>query len=277
MHNAAMAALGLNWRYLAFDVAPGHLRQAIEGAKAMNFIGLNLTVPHKLLALEMVDRLDESAKIWGAVNTVRFEAMDKSGHWKPLVHFADVPQPTRSAGFNTDADAIVRSLREDLALELAGASVLLVGAGGAGRVAALRLAVEQVSELYLVNRTASKAESLAEEIRARFPAVKVHVDYPSCAIDLVLNATSLGLKAEDELPLRDTDFPLSKARAVYDMIYRPAETRLLAAAKLAGCAVANGIGMLLYQGAAALELWSGQTVPIEVMRGALIRNVYGTK
>ena len=277
MHNAAMAALGLNWRYLAFDVAPDDLRSALAGAKAMNFIGLNLTVPHKLLAVEMVDYLDDSAKIWGAVNTVRFEAQDTRGDWKPVGQFEDIPQRTRTAGFNTDADAIVRSLREDLSLEPAGATILLLGAGGAGRVAALRLAAEKVGELHLVNRTMSKAESLAEEIRTRFPGVKVNVGYPPQSIDLVLNATSLGLKAQDEPPLRDSDFPLRKAKAVYDMIYRPAETRLLAAAKAAGCTVANGIGMLLYQGAAALELWSGQKVPIQVMRDALIKNVYGQR
>ena len=275
MHNAAMAALGLNWRYLAFDVPPDDLRSALAGAKTMNFIGLNLTVPHKLLALEMVDHLDDSAKTWGAVNTVRFEAQDARGDWQPVGQFENMPQRTRAAGFNTDADAIVRSLREDLSLEPAGATILLLGAGGAGRVAALRLAAEKVGELHLVNRTMAKAESLAEEIRTRFPGVKVNVGYPPQSIDLVLNATSLGLKAQDEPPLRDSDFSLRKAKAVYDMIYRPAETRLLAAAKAAGCTVANGLGMLLYQGAAALELWSGQKVPIQVMRDALIKNVYG--
>src|SRR5271170_5378740 len=99
MHNAAFAALGLDWRYLAFEVDPKNLRAAIEGAKAMNFAGLNLTVPHKLLAVEMVDELDESAKKWGAVNTIRFNEKD-------------------AVGFNTDADAITQSLREDLKLKL---------------------------------------------------------------------------------------------------------------------------------------------------------------
>ena len=106
MHNAAFAALGLNWRYLAFEVDPKNLRAAIAGARAMNFVGLNLTVPHKLLAVDMVDELDASAKTWGAVNTIKFE----NG---------------RAIGFNTDADAIVSSLREDLKVELRGAKVLL--------------------------------------------------------------------------------------------------------------------------------------------------------
>jgi shikimate dehydrogenase len=275
MHNAALAVLGLNWRYLAFDVHPNELRAALAGAQAMRFIGLNLTVPHKLLAVEFVDELDESGKTWGAVNTVRFEGKASTDEWKPLGEFDDAPEAVRSVGFNTDADAIVQSLREDLSLEPAGANILLLGAGGAGRVAALRLAAENVANLYLINRTRTKAAAVADEIRSRFPEVKVTVGYPATNIDLVLNATSLGLKAEDELPLRDSEFPIGKAKAVYDMVYRPAETPLLHAAKAAGCRIANGIGMLLYQGAKALELWTGQKAPIEVMRDALIKNVYG--
>ena len=115
MQNAGLAALGLNWRYLALEVRPEELRPALLGAKAMQFVGLNLTVPHKLLAVDMVDVLDESAKHWGAVNTVRFEGRDKSGTWLPLHQFEETPpDKIRSQGFNTDADAITRSLREDL-------------------------------------------------------------------------------------------------------------------------------------------------------------------
>ena len=101
------------------------------------------------------------------------------------------------------------------------------------------------------------------------------VGWPAAEVDLVLNATSLGLKAGDGLPLDEAQFPLRRARAVYDMIYRPAETPLLCAAKGAGCRTANGLGMLLYQGAKALELWTGQTAPVEVMRAALFKNIYG--
>ena len=176
MQNAGLAALGLNWRYLAFDVRPEELRAALLGAKTMQFVGLNLTVPHKLLAMEMVDVLDDSAKNWGAVNTVRFEGRDKGGTWLPLQNFEDTPpDKIRSHGFNTDAEAITRSLREDLGLELAGARVLVLGAGGAGRVAALKLAAENVGELFLVNRTPSKAGSVAAEIRRRHLNVKVHL------------------------------------------------------------------------------------------------------
>jgi shikimate dehydrogenase len=274
MQNAGIAALGLNWRYLAFEVAPQNLRAAIEGAKMMGFIGLNLTVPHKLLALEMVDVVDEAAKVWGAVNTIRFEGRDEGGEWRRLADFKTAPAEVRSHGFNTDADGISRALREELALDLAKSKVLLLGAGGAGRTAALKLASEGC-ELFLVNRTSSKAEALAEEIGQRQPQPRVAVGYPKTPVDLVLNATSLGLNTNDPLPLDERAFSLRQARAVYDMIYRPAETPLLKAAKDAGCRTANGLGMLLYQGAAALELWSGKTAPLEIMRDALKRSVYG--
>ncbi len=275
MQNAGIAALGLNWRYLAFEVDPNDLRAAIEGARMMKFVGLNLTVPHKLLAVDIVDVLDESARMWGAVNTVRFEARDANGEWKPLREFAEIPQTVRTHGFNTDSDAIVRALTEDLALNLGGAKVLLLGAGGAGRSAALKLASEDVAELFLVNRTVEKARAIAAEINQRWPSVKVTVGYPSGTVDLALNATSLGLKSEDSLPYDGKQFALKQAHAVYDMVYRPAETAFLKAAQAAGCRVSNGLGMLLYQGAKALELWSGQAAPIPVMRGALEKNVYG--
>jgi shikimate dehydrogenase len=275
MQNAGLAALGLDWRYVAFDVDPENLRAAIQGAKAMNFIGLNLTVPHKLLAVDMVDVLDESAKGWGAVNTIRFEGRDEHGAWLPLREFAEAPRETRSHGFNTDADAITRALREDLGLELRGAKILLLGAGGAGRTAALKLASEGVSELWLVNRTRGKAEAVSKEIRERYPGMKVATGYPAGPVDLLLNATSLGLKPDDPSPLDGQQFALRQVGAVYDMIYRPAETALLKEAKAAGCRAANGLGMLLYQGAKTLELWSGQAAPVEIMRRALEKNICG--
>jgi shikimate dehydrogenase len=256
MHNAAFEKLKLNWRYLAFEVEPKNLRTAIEGAKAMNFAGLNLTVPHKLLAVEMMDELDDSAKKWGAVNTIKFEA-------------------GRAIGFNTDADAIATALREDLKMELRGMKVLLLGAGGAGRTAALKLSAERVAELFLVNRTETKADAVAGEIMEHFPSVKVSVGFPKTNVDLILNATSLGLKPDDSSPLDEKQFSLKQTRAVYDMIYRPAETKLLKAAKKAGCKTANGLGMLLHQGAKAFEIWTDKSAPLEVMRRALEQNIYG--
>ena len=274
MQNAGLAALGLDWRYTAAEVRPEQLAEAIAGAQAMHYVGLNLTVPHKLLALDMVDVLDESASEWGAVNTILFEGQTESADWRALHEFETAPENVRSHGYNTDADGITQSLREDLGMEVRGESILLLGAGGAGRVAALKIAATGVKNLFLVNRTTSKAEAIAAEIRERFPAVNVSVGYPPAEVDLVLNATSLGLRSGDPLPYDPAAFSLGKTRAVYDMVYRPAETPLLTAAAEAGCKTANGLGMLLHQGAKALEIWTGQTAPLDVMRTALKETIY---
>lgn len=276
MHNAALETLRLNWRYLAFDVAPENLREAIAGAQRMKFVGLNLTVPHKLLALKMVDVLDVSAKKWGAVNTIRFETRTNSGRWVSLARVpAEKIGATRSVGFNSDAEALSRSLREDLHVKIPGAKILLLGAGGAGRGAAFKLAADGAAELFLINRTQKRTRTLSLEIRKSFPRVHVSTSYPAARIDLLVNATSLGLKPSDPMPFDRREFSLDQADAVYDLIYRPAVTELLRAAKRAGCRTANGLGMLLYQGAKALEIWSGQRAPIEVMRRALAKNIYG--
>ena len=276
MHNAAFARLGLNWRYLAFEVHPDNLRAAIAGAKAMQFSGLNLTVPHKLLAMQIVDELDESSKTWGAVNTVRFEAKNAAGQWRPLHEFSEsISGEIRTQGFNTDSDGIARALREDLGLKLTGLKVLQVGTGGAGQVAALRMAMEGVAELFLTDYVMSKAEAVAEEIRKRYPSVKVSLGFPRGEVDLLINATPIGLKAGDPSPVDEKQFSLRQTRAVYDMVYKPAETKLLATAKAAGCKTSNGLGMLLHQGAAAFEIWTGKTAPVDVIRRALELNVYG--
>jgi shikimate dehydrogenase len=275
MQNAGIAGLGLNWRYFACEVLPADLCAAIQGAKAMKFIGLNLTVPHKVPALGMVDVLDGAAKTWGAINTIRFETKAADGDWVPIAGLPpDQTKEIRTHGFNTDADAIVRSLQEDFGLKINGARVLLLGAGGAGKVAALKLAAEGVADLFLVNRTSVKALEIIGDIRQRYPRVNAVAGYPNGLVDLVLNATSVGLQADDPLPLDLGQFPLKRTLAVYDMIYRPAETPLLKAAQAAGCRIANGLGMLLHQGAQALELWSGTPAPLQLMRGALEKDIY---
>ena len=276
MHNAAMAALGLDWRYTAFDVLPERLGEAIRGAGAMKFVGLNLTVPHKLLAMDLVDELDSSAQTWGAVNTVLFEGRNAVGQWKPMRECnPEEVTGVRTRGFNTDADAISRSLKEDLGIHVVGQTGLLLGAGGAGRTAALKLASSGIGRLHLVNRTMNKAEDVAVEIQNRYPQVNVSVGYPEGNVDFVMNGTSAGLKVDDPLPFDSARFSLKQAAAAYDMIYRPAQTKFLAEAERCGCRIANGLGMLLYQGAKALEIWTGMTAPVEIMRRALQEQVYG--
>ncbi len=276
MQNAGISSLGLDWRYLAFDVRPEALAEAIRGAEQMHFVGLNLTVPHKQLAVEMVDVLDESAKEWGAVNTIRFEGKVAGGEWLSLGHpDSDSFTETRSVGYNTDADAIVRACEEDLELDISQASILLLGVGGAGRVAALKFASRGVKRLAIVNRTQAKAESVKDEIAARYPDCDVTLGYPSDSVDLMVNGTSLGLKEADPLPIDLDRFGLASARAVYDMIYQPAETSLLKRAREAGCRVSNGLGMLVYQGAKALEIWTETEAPVRTMREALEVHIYG--
>jgi shikimate dehydrogenase len=181
----------------------------------------------------------------------------------------------RSHGFNTDADAIVQSLKEDLEWpDLRGASVLLLGAGGAARSAALRLAQEDVAKIFLVNRTEEHARQLATHLTEHFPNLAVIQGYPKDPVDLVINATSLGLKPGDPLPIDLAWLTSRRPPRVYDMIYRPKETAFLQEAKTAGCRVANGLGMLLYQGAEALKLWSGAPPPLQIMRAALEQNIH---
>jgi shikimate dehydrogenase len=137
------------------------------------------------------------------------------------------------------------------------------------------MASEGAKSLFLVNRSIDKATALADEIRQRFPKTTVTLGYPQDSVDLIINATSLGLYNQDPIPFDESQYALRRAGTVYDMIYRPAETRLLEKARRAGCRTCNGLGMLLYQGAKALEIWSGQKAPLHVMRNALIEHIYG--
>lgn len=277
MHNPTMKAMGLDWNYLAFEVHPDHLREVLVGAGRMGFVGMNLTVPHKLLAYEMVDHLDASAERWGAVNTIRFEGRTESEDWEPIWKLESTRvTETRMSGYNTDADAVVRAISEELSMDLAGKSVVLLGAGGAGKVAALKLADEKVGNLFLVNRTESKCHEIKEVIDRELESTATHIGYPDSGqpVDLVINATSLGLKNDDPLPFDPEKLDLRKARHAYDMIYQPATTRFLGLASEAGCHVANGLGMLLYQGVKALEIWSEADVPVDVMKSALHQHIY---
>jgi shikimate dehydrogenase len=275
--NAGIKALGLNWRYLAFEVRPEELSAALLGARAMRFIGINLTLPHKQLALKLMDVLDESAVKWGAVNTIRFEGLHHN-QWIPLGQASGNSfEKVRLVGFNTDADAIVSAIQEDFNISVQGKRILILGAGGAGRTAALKLAESNVDSLWLVNRTESKAVELAQEICQKYKSVKVCVGYPTSDIDLTINATSLGLKPEDPLPLDLAKFSLRQTKYAFDMIYKPQATKFLIYAKESGCITANGTTMLLHQGAKALELWSNLKPPVNLMRSELIHYLQTNK
>jgi shikimate dehydrogenase len=261
MHNAALAELARDdarfagWRYHPFDVEPARLPAALGLMRERHFRGANLTVPHKVLAVGLVQDLDPAAREAGAVNTL---ARDGSG-WH---------------GFNTDGYGLSAGILEDLGLELPGATIVLLGAGGAARGAAVECLRAGCAALWVMNRTRSNLDSLLAHLAPLAGSVRIGALTPGGATTLlqpgaiVINATSSGLRADDPAPADLGALP--GIAAVYDMIYNPPRTRLLAQARALGLPHANGLGMLVHQGAKALEIWTGippsRTAP--VMRAA---------
>lgn len=254
MHNAAFEALDMNWAYLAFHVDPQNLRPALQGARAMGLVGINLTIPHKILALDCLDEIDAEARKLGAVNTVAIE--------KGTLR-----------GFNTDGYGFLKSIKEEFNLSIKGKRVLVLGAGGAGRGIAVKCALDGAAKVIVANRTSARIEPIAREIRntkSEFLALGLSADEIRKVIhevDLVVNATSVGLMDGDSLGLGADLF--SARLHVYDTIYRPAKTELLHVAESGGAKVANGVSMLLHQGAKAFEIWTKRKAPLAVMRRAL--------
>jgi shikimate dehydrogenase len=257
MHQPALDALGIEARYVKIDVPPGHVAEAFARMKALGFYGCNVTVPHKLDALAACTDVHPNARSLGAVNTVRF---DENG----------------THGFNTDGPGFVRAVVEDFDFTLATFHVMIVGAGGgAGQAIATQCALQGVPRLVLVNRTLEKLEPLVERLRALGPTTEVTAlafDDPRLSAlsqesDLIVNTTSVGLKEGDGSPLPQNC--LRAGLCVYDTIYQPAVTPLLAAASTAGARVANGLSLLLHQGALAFQHWFPHTDPLPYMRQAL--------
>lgn len=252
MHNAAFRALGLDAVYVPFPVAPAQLEAALAGLAAAGVRGLNVTVPHKQAIVSLLDDLTPEAREMGAVNTVRLDG----GH---------------AVGTNTDGAGFLLSLTHDLDFAPAGRSVLLLGAGGAARAIAYALLRADVGRLTIANRTGERAQALVADCRTRFPGVPVEAAaldaVAGTAPDLLVNATTVGM-GDGETPVALD--AVGVTGAVIDIVYHPAETPLLAAAKALGLARTNGIGMLLYQGAAAFRFWTDREPPVDVMREALL-------
>jgi shikimate dehydrogenase len=260
MHNAAFEALHMNWAYLAFPVDPRNLRSALCGARDLGLVGVNLTVPHKILALDIVNEVDAQTRKLGAVNTVCIE----NGVLR---------------GFNTDGYGFTKAIKEEFNFSLKGKRVLVLGAGGAGRAIAIQCASDGAAKVFVANRTRSKTDSVARELSAAktaFQALELRsaeIRRVIGEVDLLVNATSVGLAEGESLGLDASLF--SSRLFVYDAIYRPAETVLLKTASGAGAKVANGLSMLLHQGAKSFELWTKRKAPVAVMRRALHAAVYG--
>ncbi len=257
MHQAALDAAGIDARYIRLDIEPGQVGEAFARMRALGFIGCNVTVPHKLDAMAACDEVHPDAQALGAVNTIRFDE-----------------DATR--GFNTDGPGFARAIEDDFHAPLASLKVAVVGAGGgAGQAIATQGCLSGIAKLVVVNRTVAKLGPLVARVRLLSPQTEIvalSFDDPSLAdhclsCDLIVNTSSVGLKSGDP-PIVPVAC-LKKEHLVYDTIYQPAVTPLLAMANTLGCRTANGVSMLLNQGALAFQLWFPGTTPLPTMRVAL--------
>jgi shikimate dehydrogenase len=255
MQNAAFRAMGLNAVYAPFEVAPDSVGAAVAGVRALGIAGVNVTVPLKELIPPHLDSLDPVAERLGVVNTI----VNRDGHLR---------------GYSTDGPGFLEALAA-LAWPARGQSVYVIGAGGSARAVADSLA-SAGNRLQIANRTGERAQRLAAEISARFPGSADYAPWGEMLrpADLVVNTTSLGMHPrEEEMPLLPPGLLEGRPR-VYDLIYAPEETLLLSRARAHGCEASNGLGMLVYQGALSLSLWTNRPVT-EIPVAAMERAVRG--
>ena len=255
IHNAAFNHLKLDFVFLAFRVKAAELEDAVRGMRGLGIHGLNVTMPHKDAVTKYLDEVDATVKFLGSVNTI----LNDDG---------------RLLGFNTDGVGALRALRDN-GVDLNGKKLLLLGAGGAAKAIAHAFAKE-VEELYILNRASEKAKDLAEALsRALGRKVVGDALSPSAVqrnlrdADVLINATSAGMHPNINQSLVAPQW-LKPDLTVMDIVYNPLETKLAKDAKAAGARVVSGVEMLLYQGAASFEIWTGLSAPIEVMRRAAL-------
>jgi shikimate dehydrogenase len=265
MQNAALRACKIDMQYARFHIRANELRSALRFLRDLDFIGINLTVPHKIAALAQIDEADESASHAGAVNTIRVRD-------KKLI------------GSNTDGEGFLRAVRNEFSVDVRDLRVMLVGAGGGtGRAIAWQCAFENCERLVLVNRSYEKARALAEQLRPYFagprvlgPAARLEtVALEEAAlrtqladIDLIVNATPLGMNPSDPTPIPAR--LLAPHHMIFDCVYGPSKTSFLRAADEAGARGANGLSMLLHQGALSFSIWFDREAPIDAMRKSLL-------
>lgn len=253
MHNAAFEAMGLPAVYVPFGVKPEDLGKATLSLRALNVLGVNVTLPHKGAVIEFLDELDQSAKRVGAVNTI-------------------AQRNRKLYGYNTDGAGFLLSLRKDAHFDPAGKKVVLLGAGGAASAVAMALAEAGVRRLVIANRSKSRAEVITKRIHKHFDReiLPVALDESRALYwltresDLLINATSIGMKTNERLSINPNS--LHPKLFVYDLIYR--ETPLLKLAKRKGLKTLDGLGMLVSQGARSFEIFTGKRAPFRVMKAA---------
>jgi shikimate dehydrogenase len=264
IQNAALRACKIDLQYARFQISPNELQSALELIRELNFVGVNLTTPHKIAASELMDEIDDNARRIGAINTIR---VDKA----------------KLRGYNTDGKGFARAVRQEFAVDLRDLRVMILGGGGAARAIALQCARENCERLVIANRTFAIAQKLAEKLREYFAGPRVlgpvprlqaipweeaAIRFQIAHLDLIVNATPLGLSRSDPSPIPAR--LLAPHLMIYDTVYREDRTPFVSAAIETGARAANGFSMLLHQGALAFEIWFEREPPIEAMRQALL-------
>lgn len=256
LQNAALRERGYEFQYVRIQVAPENLSDAFSALPKAGFLGCNLTMPHKQAAFTLVNEVSKEAQLMGAINTVAV-------------------RDGRLLGFNTDGPGFAAAIQEEFGIPLSSLRVLILGgAGGAGRAITVQCALEKCPSITIANRSHEKGKRLAEEIANRLgtPITSIHLDQGAISkalesTDLIVNATPLGMKEGDPSPL--PNHLLKSDHLVYDTVYNGGTTALIKQAKDANSRNANGLTMLLHQGAKAFEIWFNEPAPLEVMRTAL--------
>jgi shikimate dehydrogenase len=264
MQNAALRACQMNMQYARFHIRPSELRSALRFLHELDFVGINLTVPHKIPGLAQVDVADEMASRCGAVNTVRL-------HDDKLV------------GSNTDGEGFSRAVRTEFSIDLRDLRVIILGAGGGtGHAIAWQCALENCERLVLVDRTSAKATAIVERLRPFFAEARVlgpvaRIEAVPCDesalraqladVDLIVNATPIGMNPSDPTPIPAR--MIAPHHIVFDCVYGKSKSALLRAADDAGARGASGLSMLLHQGALAFSIWFDREAPIKEMRSAI--------
>lgn len=257
MHNEAFRQLNLDFAYLAFNVGTDKLAVAVEGLKAMGVRGFNLTMPDKNLMCSLVDKLSPASEIGGAVNTV-------------------VNDNGVLTGYTTDGIGFMRSVREE-GVDIIGKKMTLLGAGGAAAAIMIQAALDGVAEISIFNirdEFFERAEGIIQKLTAQTKCKLNLYDFSDPEVlkreitesAILVNGTSIGMAPHTERCIIQDDSVFRKDLFVFDVIYNPEETLFLRKAKAAGCRTLNGLNMLLYQGAASFKLWTGQEMPVGIIK-----------
>ena len=264
IQNAALKTCKIDMQYARFQISPNELQSALDLIRELNFVGVNLTTPHKIASSKLMDEIDDNVRRIGAINTIKIDN-------------------ARLRGYNTDGKGFARAVRQEFAVDLRDLRVMMLGAGGAARATALQCARENCERLVITNRTFAAAQKLAEELREFFvgprvlgpvprlqaiPWEEATIRFQIAHLDLIVNATPVGLNRSDPSPISAR--LLAPHLMIYDTVYREGRTPFVSAAIEAGARAASGLAMLLYQGALAFEIWFEREAPIKAMREALM-------